>query len=258
MSSNALVIKFAERFSVAESEVLGTLKSTCFKGQVSDAQMTALMIVADQYGLNPFTKEIYAFPDKNNGIVPVVGVDGWSRIINEHPQFDGMDFNDDGESIECVIYRKDRSHPIKTREYMAECKRPTQPWQSHPRRMLRHKALIQCARLAFGYVGIFDQDEAERIIEAPAKNMGAAQVVSDPKLGESWASKANASDTEDALRTVWQSGLAAIKPTGDMAAYETFKAAVEARGKELKGQPAASPATAEFDAALDASTYVPE
>lgn len=32
--------------------------------------------------------------------------------------------------------------------------------------MLRHKAMIQCARVAFGYGGIFDQDEAERIVEA--------------------------------------------------------------------------------------------
>ena len=31
--------------------------------------------------------------------------------------------------------------------------------------MLRHKAMIQCARLAFGYAGIYDQDEAERIVE---------------------------------------------------------------------------------------------
>ncbi|WP_032251724.1 recombinase RecT, partial [Escherichia coli] len=46
-----------------------------------DAQFIALLIVANQYGLNPWTKEIYAFPDKQNGIVPVVGVDGWSRII---------------------------------------------------------------------------------------------------------------------------------------------------------------------------------
>lgn len=168
--SNALIVKFAEKFSVEQSQVLSTLKATCFKGPATDAQMTALLIVADQYGLNPFTKEIYAFPDKNNGIVPVVGVDGWSRIINTHPQFDGMDFNEGGDGampdwIECVIYRKDRSHPIKLKEYMAECKRAVGPWQSHPRRMLRHKAMIQCARLAFGYVGIFDQDEAERIAE---------------------------------------------------------------------------------------------
>ena len=49
---------------------------------------------------------------------------------------------------------------------MSECKRSNAgPWQSHPRRMLRHKAMIQCARLAFGYGGIYDQDEAERITE---------------------------------------------------------------------------------------------
>lgn len=145
--------------------LVDTLKATAFKGQVSDAQMTALMVVANQYGLNPWTREIYAFPDKNNGIVPVVGIDGWSRIINSNPQFDGMDFEQDADSCTCIIYRKDRNHPVKVTEYLGECRRNTQPWQSHPKRMLRHKAMIQCARLAFGYVGIFDQDEAERIAE---------------------------------------------------------------------------------------------
>nr|WP_263010091.1 phage recombination protein Bet [Stenotrophomonas maltophilia] len=147
-------------------ELVAVLKATAFKGQVSDAQMTALLVVANQYGLNPWTKEIYAFPDKNNGIVPVVGVDGWSRIINSHAHFDGMDFEQDGESCTCSIYRKDRSRPVRVTEYMAECRRSNAgPWQSHPRRMLRHKAMIQCARLAFGFVGIYEQDEAERIIE---------------------------------------------------------------------------------------------
>jgi hypothetical protein len=38
---------------------------------------------------------------------------------------------------------------------------------------LRHKATIQCARLAFGFVGIHDQDEAERIAESgqPVKDV---------------------------------------------------------------------------------------
>ena len=148
------------------SDLITTLKATAFKGQVTDSQMAALLIVANQYGLSPWTKEIYAFPDKNNGIVPVVGVDGWSRIINSHPQFDGIDFEQDADSCTCTIHRKDRGHPIRVTEYMVECKRPVGPWLSHPYRMLRHKALIQCARLAFGFVGIFDQDEAERIVEA--------------------------------------------------------------------------------------------
>ena len=163
-----LTQKLASRLDMGDGTgLIETLKATAFKGQVSDAQMTALMVVANQYGLNPWTKEIYAFQDKNNGIVPVVGVDGWSRIINSHPQFDGMEFEQDDESCTCVIYRKDRSRPIKVTEYMAECRRPgVGPWQSHPRRMLRHKAMIQCARLAFGFGGIYDQDEAERIVES--------------------------------------------------------------------------------------------
>lgn len=169
--SNALATltqKLAARLNMGDGAgLIDTLKATAFKGQVSDAQMTALMVVANQYGLNPWTKEIYAFPDKNNGIVPVVGVDGWSRIINSHPQFDGMEFEQDDESCTCIIYRKDRSRPIKVTEYMAECRRPgVGPWQSHPRRMLRHKAMIQCARLAFGFTGIYDHEEAERIVEA--------------------------------------------------------------------------------------------
>ena len=151
-------------------ELLQILKSTAFKGQVTDAQMAALMVVANQYQLNPFTRELFAFPDKNNGIVPVVGVDGWSRIINSHPQFDGMEFAQDDKSCTCIIYRKDRSRPVSVTEFMDECKRPTGPWQSHPKRMLRHKAMIQAARLAFSYVGIYDQDEAERIVEAVGQN----------------------------------------------------------------------------------------
>ena len=161
----SLLSKMAARFSVEPQKMLATLKSTAFKGDGSNEQMMALLIVADQYGLNPWTKEVYAFPDKNNGIVPVVGVDGWARIINSHEQFDGMQFAQDEQSCTCTIYRKDRQHPVAVTEYMAECKRGTGPWSSHPRRMLRHKAMIQCARLAFGYAGIYDQDEAERIVE---------------------------------------------------------------------------------------------
>jgi phage recombination protein Bet len=159
--------ELAVRFDLPQSEELyQVLKSTAFKGDVSDAQLSALLIVANQYGLNPWTKEIYAFPDKNNGIVPVVGVDGWARIINSNAAFDGMDFDQTDDSCTCTIYRKDRSHPTKITEWMTECRRPgVKPWESHPYRMLRHKAMIQCARIAFGFGGIYDADEAERIME---------------------------------------------------------------------------------------------
>ncbi len=200
--SNALTTltrTLATKLDMGDGEgLIETLKATAFKGEVTDAQMTALLVVANQYGLNPWTKEIYAFPDKNHGIVPVVGVDGWSRIINSHPQFDGIEFHHADklvtmpggkpapEWIECHIYRKDRSRPIVVREYMDEVYRApfkgkygevTGPWQTHTKRFLRHKSMIQCARLAFGYGGIYDQDEAERIVDATEKHMGPAEVV---------------------------------------------------------------------------------
>lgn len=179
----------AKQFNMGDgSELISTLKQTCFKSSndVTDAQMTALLVVAQQYGLNPFTREIYAFPDKG-GIVPVVGVDGWARIINSNAQFDGMDFDQNADSCTCIIYRKDRTHPTKVTEWMAECKRSgVKPWESHPYRMLRHKAMIQCARLAFGFGGIYDADEAERIIEATgpqptsARNPAASAAQNEP------------------------------------------------------------------------------
>lgn len=182
MSNNALVEltnKLSTTLGMGANgvELYNTLKATAFKGQVTDAQMTALLVVANQYSLNPWTKEIYAFPDKSNGIVPIVGVDGWARIINSHPQFDGMDFEQDDESCTCIIYRKDRSRPIRITEYMAECKRGAGPWQSHPKRMLRHKAMIQCARIAFGFTGIYDEDEAQRINEAQQERPVKAVVI---------------------------------------------------------------------------------
>jgi phage recombination protein Bet len=156
----------ASKFNVDPGKLLGTLKNTVFKG-ASDDELMSLVIVANEYGLNPLTKEIYAFPAKGGGIVPVVSIDGWLRMMNDHPQFDGIEFQfteNDGKLISCtaLIHRKDRKHPTSVTEYLAECRRNTDPWKME-HRMLRHKATIQCARVAFGFSGITDEDEAERI-----------------------------------------------------------------------------------------------
>lgn len=211
----SLVAKFAERFNVDGEKLFDTLKATAFKQSNGEPptnhQMMALMIVADQYKLNPFTKEIYAFPDKNNGIIPIVGIDGWSTIINNHPQFDGMEFRfsdttiqlegvDDPiyEWIECIIHRKDRNKSTPIREYLRELYRPPTskmgrngayttkgPWQTHPKRLSRHKVIIQAARIVFGYSGIYDEDEAQRIIDAQAtvvSSQPAIQFDSEPQV----------------------------------------------------------------------------
>ena len=222
----SLTTQLAKRLDIAAGgeELVNILKATAFKGPASDAQITALMVVANQYGLNPWTKEIYAFPDKNNGIVPVVGVDGWSRIINTHEQFDGMDFETNDEGCTCTIYRKDRSHPIRITEYMAECKRDVGPWKSHPRRMIRHKAMIQCARLAFGYVGIFDQDEAERIIIEKDITAEGQTLPAENKAPEPWA----ADKFAEALAKHGKTVAAGTKTAADLLAWMRTKSPLTA------------------------------
>ncbi|MDO9471928.1 MAG: RecT family recombinase [Caulobacter sp.] len=166
----SVVAEVAHRYGMEADAFEATLRKTVVKGDVSREEFAALMVVANQYGLNPLTKEFYAFPAKGGGIQPIVSIDGWSRIINDHPAFDGMEFEDIREGAEllaitCRMHRKDRSRPIEATEYMVECKRGTDVWKQWPRRMLRHKAMIQCARYAFGFGGIVDQDEYERMID---------------------------------------------------------------------------------------------
>lgn len=166
----SVLVDMSTRYGMEPAAFEGTLRATVCKGNVSREEFAAFLLVAKEYGLNPLTKELYAFPAKGGGIQPIVSIDGWARIINDHPGFDGMEFEDvrDGAeliAITCRMFRKDRSHPIEATEYMAECKRATDVWRTWPRRMLRHKALIQCARYAFGFSGIVDQDEYERQVE---------------------------------------------------------------------------------------------
>jgi phage recombination protein Bet len=174
LETKSLVMRLAQRYGVDPDKFLTTLKATAFKGdgknEVSTEQLMALLIVAEQHNLNPWLKEIYAFPDSRGGIVPIVGIDGFIKIANDHPQYSGMTFeyDDEGQWVECIISRKDRGEPTRVREYLEECRRNTPAWSQYPRRMLRHRAMAQCIRIAFGFSGVMDQDEAEQYIEGSA------------------------------------------------------------------------------------------
>jgi len=166
-----IIETMAARYNMDTARFKQTLIKTVIKGHCTDEQFAAFLLVAKQYDLNPFTKEIFAFPAKEGGIQPIVSIDGWLKMTNSHPHFDGMAFEDhlDGDkltAITCTIYRKDRTHPICVTEYMAECARNTDVWKRYPARMLRHKATIQAARYAFGFSGLLEPDEYERMQEA--------------------------------------------------------------------------------------------
>lgn len=64
-------------------------------------------------------------------------------------------------------------------------------------------------------------------------------------LSVEWVSKANAAATAAALEGVWKAGVAAINAAKDVEASNDFKAAVTARGAELKASNQVAPAAAE-------------
>ena len=105
--------------------------------------------------LDPLCEEI-GFTQYDDGHWQVfITIEGCSKLLNQHPQFNGLVFNQadtlvEGipEWIECSIYRCDRIMPITVREYLIEVRSENTIWQKMPRRMLRHRALQQCVRLA--------------------------------------------------------------------------------------------------------------
>lgn len=182
----------ADRAGLRPDEFSATVRKTCGMVNASAEEFAAFLMVAREYNLNPLTKEIYAFPAKGGGIVPIVSIDGWVNLVNSHPACDGFEFDvehdDKGElvSITCRMYRKDRNRPVVVTEYYDECKRNTEPWKMK-HRMLRHKAMIQAARYAFGFSGIYDEDEGARIAEMKDVTPKAAPVPPKPPVPPSAA-----------------------------------------------------------------------
>jgi phage recombination protein Bet len=174
------LIMLGQRFNIEPNKLMEVMRGTVIKPDSSGRQATneeiaAFCIVANQYDLNPFTREIYAFSSAQKGVTAIVPIDGWCKIVNRHKNaageldFDGCEFEEidgpDGkpDRITCKMHVKGREHPVSATERFSECKRGTGPWGQHPYRMLRHKAYMQAARYAFGLGGIHDEDEARDI-----------------------------------------------------------------------------------------------
>jgi len=116
-----------------------------------------------KYRLDPLSDEIMLFKNSEGQYQTLITIDGWMRLINQDPQFAGMTFKESSELelgiplwMECSIYRHDRILPITVKEYSAEIKTEHLLWKTMPRRMLRHRSIQQCARLAFS-IHIADQ-----------------------------------------------------------------------------------------------------
>jgi phage recombination protein Bet len=238
---SSLLAVMAGRYHMDPQTFANTVRKTAMPSNATNEEFAAFMMVAKEYNLNPILKEIHAFPKKGGGIQPVVSIDGWVSLINQHPQLDGYSFewktDAKGEpvSCKCIMYRKDRKHPVEVEEFLSECFRATDPWKMK-HRMLRHKALIQAARYAFGLSGVMDEDEADRI--AAMKDITPAQR---PQMSDFATTEPTDAETADE-NTSEVTGQTA-EPPADLAdgpsAADAWQLGHEARGagKALKAVP---------------------
>lgn len=131
---------------------LATLRNTIAPG-LTDSEFGLFAEIVKSTGLNPFTKEIWAI--KAGGRLQLMtGINGFLRIANSHPAFDGMEVHHewDGKNlIACTVkvYRKDRKLPSVATAYMAEYSKPTPIWKSMPSVMLAKCAKSLAIREAF-------------------------------------------------------------------------------------------------------------
>lgn len=116
-----------------------------------------LLKLAKQFRLNPLLGQLDWDHDPEQGYAVFVTIDGWITLIHREPSFRGMSFHQSAELengipiwMECSLYRSDLICPISVREYFVELKTDHPIWAQMPRRMMRHKTLQQCVRLAFG------------------------------------------------------------------------------------------------------------
>lgn len=145
-------------------EMLHTLRNTVAPG-LTDSEFALFAEIVKSTGLNPVTKEVWAI--KAGGRLQLMtGINGFLRIANSHPMFDGMEveFEKDGDRIVAAtakVYRKDRRFPAVATAFMAEYGKPTPIWKQMPSVMLAKCAKSLAIREAFVQElgGLYTQEE---------------------------------------------------------------------------------------------------
>jgi phage recombination protein Bet len=163
----ALLDEMGLKHGISGNDLWKTIQRTIMPREANNEEMFSFLMVCREFDLNPLMKQIYAFKNKAGTIVPIIGVDGWSAVVNRQPAYNGVKFDyeqdKDGKVISCTctIYRKDRDYPTIVTEFLSECWRDTDAWKLTPSRMLRHRAFCQGIRIAFGISGAYDEESAD-------------------------------------------------------------------------------------------------
>lgn len=160
----SIIATYAASRHMEKEALISTLMKTIAPDGASMEDIVGFLQIAHRFDLDPWAKEIFMIRSRGK-VSTYVGIDGYSKIVNRQPEYDGCSFEysqgPDGsiDAVTCVMHRKDRAIPMAVTEFYSECVPPTpsEAWKRSPGRMLRHRAFVQAARLCFGISGALDE-----------------------------------------------------------------------------------------------------
>jgi phage recombination protein Bet len=228
-------------------EMLQALRNTVAPG-LTEPEFRLFAEMCRATGLNPATKEIWAI--KAGGRLQLMtGINGFLKIANSHPSFDGMEVSHewDGKNlVSCTVkvHRKDRKFPAIATAYMAEYGKPTPIWKQMPSVMLAKCAKSLAIREAFiqELGGLYTAEEMPGSFAAPRPEApeGMETVVSS-KTGEvlGYKGKDVTLDGVEGVEVIEEEGIevapeAAEEPNRPRKAQPTFYDVRKLTGKQLE------------------------
>lgn len=188
------------------------LLSNYGKNYVTKEDIFTFLVQCKNLGLNPLLKQIYGFVSRGK-LAIVVSIEGWNAIANRSPQFDGCSFefgpvsvrdlqyskttyNNGSRSsgmvtvkrnvadwVKCIIYRKDRGHPIAVTTYFDEAFTGSEPWATMPMQMLQNRAFVNSVRKAFNVCAYSEDDQFFNLSPEPASVPEPAEPSNDKLTG---------------------------------------------------------------------------
>ena len=155
-------------------------------GNVTDQEVVMFIELCKAQHLNPFIREAYLIKFGNSPANIVVGKDVFVRRAYRNPDYEGMragivvvDKTGDvkeregslkapGETLIggwCVVYIKNKKHPIKSIVSLEEYSKAQSTWKSMPMVMIRKVAMVTALREAFpeDLQGMNDASEMQNV-----------------------------------------------------------------------------------------------
>ena len=97
LKEDTAIVALSRKWGIDPEGLLSVVKSSIFRGEasrVTDHELIGFLLVCNTHNLNPILREIYAFPGRQGGVIPIVGIDGWVSLVNRNKRYNGMKFDD--------------------------------------------------------------------------------------------------------------------------------------------------------------------